>query len=135
MYKGKGNTGRLSIFKGRQAKLNFAVFLTLSLKGPQTIYRIHKNIKAQKGLGHVRYASVNKRVRSLEKSGYVRKKGSKKTAMGIEVAIYELTEKAQLAMLLDSIGLEELFTRLDEASASAILALIKKLKIPAKSRK
>ena len=83
----------------------------------------------------MRYASVNKRVRSLEKSGYVRKKGSKKTAMGIEVAIYELTEKAQLAMLLDSIGLEELFTKLDEASASAILALIKKLKISANSRK
>ena len=55
--------------------------------------------------------------------------------MGIEVAIYELTEKTQLAMLLDSIGLEELFTKLDEASASAILALIKKLKISAKSRK
>jgi len=131
----KRNCGRISVFKGREARLNFAVFHILALKGPQTIYGIHKGVKAQRTLRHVRYATINKRVRSLEKSGYVRKKGVKKTATGTKASIYELTKKAQLAILLDSINLEEFFTKLDEATASAILATIRKSQILADFQK
>jgi DNA-binding Lrp family transcriptional regulator len=80
--RGKRNCGRISVFKGREAKVNFAVFHILALKGPQTIYDIHRELKTRRGLRHVRYQSVNKRVRSLKESGYIRKIGVRKTKTG-----------------------------------------------------
>jgi DNA-binding Lrp family transcriptional regulator len=116
--------GRISIFKGREAKLNRAIFHILALKGPLTIYDIHKEVKTRRRLRHTRYASVNKRVRSLEKSGYIKRIGVKKTKAGFRASIYELTAKAYLGILFDSINLEDLFMRVDEATASVILAAI-----------
>jgi len=120
----KRNCGRISVFKGREAKLNFAVFHVLALKGPQTIYDIHKEVKAQKELRYIRYASVNKRVRLLKESGYINKIGEKKTKAGFEASIYELTARSYLAILLNSINLDKLVKRVDEATASMILAAI-----------
>jgi len=120
----KRNCGRISVFKGREAKLNYAVFHILALKGPQTIYDIHKELKAQKGLRYIRYATVNKRVRLLKESGYINKIGVKKTKAGFEASIYELTARSYLAILLNSINLDKLVKRVDEATASMILAAI-----------
>jgi hypothetical protein len=131
--KGKRTHGKLSIFKGREAKLNFAIFQVLALKGPQTIYDIHKELKAKKRLKHVRYASVNKRVRILEESDYINKIGVKKTKAGFQTSIYELTVKAYLAILLNSINLEELVQRVDESAALAILATVVSITQPSNS--
>jgi len=120
----KRNCGRISVFKGREARLNFAIFQVLALKGPQTIYDIHKELKAQKGLRYIRYATVNKRIRLLKESGYTNKIGEKKTKAGFEASIYELTARAYLAMLLNFINLNDLLIKADEANASAILAAI-----------
>jgi len=120
----KRNCGRISVFKGREARLNFAVFHILALKGPQTIYDIHKEVKAQRGLRQTRYASVNKRVRLLEESGYIKKIGVKKTKAGFEASIYELSARAYLAILLNSINLEDSLMRVDEATASTILGVL-----------
>ena len=48
----KRKSGRLQVFKGREAKLNRAIFQILALKGPLIIYDIHKEVKVQKGLKH-----------------------------------------------------------------------------------
>jgi DNA-binding Lrp family transcriptional regulator len=120
----KRNCGRISVFKGREAKLNFAVFHVLALKGPQTIYDIHKEVKAQRGLRQTRYASVNKRVRFLEESGYIKKIGIKKTKAGFEASIYELNVKGYLAILLNQINLDDFLKRVDDAAASTILGAI-----------
>ena len=124
MERSKRNCGRISVFKGREARLNFAVFHILALKGPQTIYDIHKEVKAQRGLRQTRYASVNKRVRLLEESGYIKKIGVKKTKAGFEASIYELSARAYLAILLNSINLEDSLMRVDEATASTILGVL-----------
>lgn len=124
MARREDKRGRISIFKGREAKLNRAIFHILALKSPLTIYAIHKEVKARKGLRHTRYASINKRVRSLRELGYIRRVGAQKTKAGFEASIYELSTKAYLAILLDSVNLEDLFKRTDEATASVILAVI-----------
>jgi hypothetical protein len=64
---------------------------------------------------------VNKRVRSLEELQYVKRIGAKKTKAGFEASTYELTARAYLAILLNSINLNELVTQVDEATASALL--------------
>ena len=125
MAKSKRKTAELSVFKGREAKLNHAIFQILTLKGPLTIYSIHKEVKNRRRLRHVRYASVNKRVRALQESRYIKKTGAKKTKAGFEASIYELTARAYLAILLNPINLDDLLTRVDEATASVIVAAIK----------
>jgi len=122
--KRKAKSGRISVFKGREAKLNRAIFHILALKGPLTIYDIHKEVKARRGLRRTRYASVNKRVRSLEESGYIKKIGVKRTRAGFKASIYELNARAYLAILLDSISLEVFLKRVNEATAQTILGAI-----------
>lgn len=124
MAKGKEKSGRISVFKGREARLNKAIFHILALKGPQTIYDIHKELKAQKGLRYIRYATVNKRVRLLKESGYINRIGVKKTKAGFQASVYELTARAYLAMLLNLINLDDLLMKVDEATASEIVATI-----------
>ena len=119
--KRKRKRAELSVFKGREAKLNHAIFQTLALKSPLTIYDIHKEVKAQRGLRRTRYATVNKRVRSLEELQYVIRIGAKKTKAGFEATIYELAARAYLAILLNAINMDELVTQVDEATASALL--------------
>jgi len=121
--KGKDKSrARLSVFKGREARLNKAIFHTLALKGPQTIYDIHKQVKAQRGLRQTRYANVNKRVRALEESGYTKKTGIRKTRAGFEASIYELRAKGYLSIILNFIDLDDLLKEVDETAASTILA-------------
>jgi DNA-binding PadR family transcriptional regulator len=118
----RGTNGRISVFKGRKAKLNHIIFQILALKGPKTIYDIHKIVKTQKKLKHVRYSSLNKRVRSLEKSGYIKKFGVKETKAGFEATMYDLTAKAYLATLLNTINLYKLIDQTDETTATRILS-------------
>ncbi|MEM2130631.1 MAG: hypothetical protein QXZ70_08555, partial [Candidatus Bathyarchaeia archaeon] len=120
----KPKTTKLSVFKGREAKLNHAIFQTLAHKSPQTIYDIHKQIRKTRGLRYTRYASVNKRIKNLEETGYIKKAGARKTKVGFDATIYELTAKAYLVILLNSTSLEEMLTRLDEANAFELLGNI-----------
>jgi len=122
--RGKRKSKRLQVFKGREAKLNYTIFQILALKGPLTIYDIHKEVKTRRRLKHLRYATVNKRVRSLEESGYIKKKGVKKTKAGFEASIYELSAKAYLALLLSQINLDRFIEEAeDDAVLSALAAL------------
>ena len=124
MAKGKEKTGRLSVFKGRETKLNKAIFHILARKSPQTIYDIHKEVKTQRGLRQTRYANVNKRVRALEKSGYVKKVGVKKTKTGFQASTYELTSRAHLVMILSQTNLDHFVEEAeDEDVLSALAAL------------
>jgi len=120
--KGKRNSGRLSVFKGREAKLNRAIFQALALKGPQTIYDIHKRLRTMRGLRCTHYGNVNKRVRALQQLGYVKEVNIKSTKAGFEATEYELTARAYLALMLASIKPEDLLNRIDEDAALEILA-------------
>jgi DNA-binding Lrp family transcriptional regulator len=120
--KGKRNCGRISVFKGREARLNRAIFQALALKGPQTIYDIHKRLRTMRGLRCTHYGNVNKRVRALQQLGYVKEVNIKSTKAGFEATEYELTARAYLALMLASIKPEDLLNRIDEDAALEILA-------------
>ena len=133
MPKPKPSTIKLQVFKGREAKLNKAIFHSLALKGPQTIYETHKQVRVQKGLKDIRYASMNKRIRTLERSSYIGRVGTKKTKAGFEASIYELNAKGFLALLFDQISLDDLILRMDEATAQTILGAVS-YAVPIRSR-
>jgi len=121
--KGKRESGRLSVFKGREAKLNKVIFHILAVKGPLITYDIHKEVKAQKGLKHTKYTNVLRRIRALEESGCLEKAGTRKirTQAGFQATLYQLTARAYLAILLNKINLDN-FTQ--TAGADTIIATL-----------
>jgi DNA-binding Lrp family transcriptional regulator len=114
----------LSVFKGREARLNRTIFQVLAVEGPLTIYDIHKHVKTIRGLKHTRYASVNKRVKILERLRYIERIGFKKTMAGFQAVIFELTTRAYLAVVLDRLDPEWLLENLHEVNAQTVLAAI-----------
>jgi Fe2+ or Zn2+ uptake regulation protein len=120
----KPKNTKLSVFKGREVRLNRAIFHILALEDPLTIYDIYKEVIDERGLNHVRYASVNKRVRALEDSGYIKKACVKRTKASFEANMHEPTTRAHLVILLNSTNLEDLINELDEDDALMVLAAI-----------
>jgi len=112
------------VFKGREAKLNRAIFRTLALTGSQTIYDLHKKVRRLRGLTSTHYGNVNKRVRALDKLGYVKALNTQDTKAGFEATVYELTSNAYLAIILDSSSMDNLLERMGEDVASEILIAI-----------
>jgi Trm5-related predicted tRNA methylase len=123
----KPKNTRLSVFKGREARLNRAIFQSLALKGAQTIYDIHKHMRTFRGLKYTYYGNVNKRVRALRQQGYVKEVNVKSTKAGFEATEYELTTRTYLALMFDSTNLEDLLNRMDEDIALEILAAMSTL--------
>jgi hypothetical protein len=120
----KPRNTKLSVFKGREARLNRAIFQSLALKGAQTIYDIHKTVRTFRGLRNTYYGNVNKRVRALKQLGYIKEVRLKRTKAGFGATEYELTARTYLALMLDSINLNDLLNRIDEDIALEILAAI-----------
>ncbi|MBS7657088.1 hypothetical protein KEJ33_04105 [Candidatus Bathyarchaeota archaeon] len=74
---------RLSVFKGREARLNRMVLLILGQEGQLSIRQVYKKARAFKGLGHVRYRVVNRRMKALEREGYIELAEVKKAQRGM----------------------------------------------------
>ncbi len=115
----KAEGSELSVFKGREARLNLALFESLSFLHPQTIKDLQKKISKKPKLQGVYYASLSKRISCLEETGYL-----KKAKIDSRAAAYELRPKAYLAMLLESFSPEDLLDRVTDKSASILLLAI-----------
>ena len=111
----------LSVFKGREARLNRSIIQALAAREPQTTRELRKRITQTKGMKHTRYSTVNKRVRKLEQSSYLRKTMVQERVGGI-ANFYELCPKAYLATFLNSTNLECLIDKATDGVALAILA-------------
>jgi DNA-binding PadR family transcriptional regulator len=98
---------RISVFKGRDARLNRAIFWILAQQSPLTIYDVWRKLRTQRDFAHIPYNTVNRRVRALEEHGYIEKTGERKTKTGFAAKLYQLTARAYLAMLLNRINLDE----------------------------
>ena len=106
-------SGKLSVFKGRETKLNRAIFHILTLKSPQAAWDIFKQFKKQKDMADLRYSVLIRRVKALQESDYLMKVGERKTMPGSETALYQLTPRAELAVALDQINLDKFITEAD----------------------
>ena len=124
MGKGNRNVGRISLFKGREARLNHTIFQTLAKNDPLTIYEVHKQIKSLRGFRHTKYTNVNRRVRTLEESGYLEKAGIRSTQAGGQATLYQLTTRAHVALLLSQISPDTFTKEADEDTLIAELAAL-----------
>lgn len=63
-------------------------------------------------------------MRALEESKFIREIGTKKTKAGFEAKVFELGERAYLAVLLSSINWDSLSTEIDEVKAQTLIAVM-----------
>lgn len=115
---------RITVFKGRDARLDKAVFWTLAQQGPLTIYDLWRKLRTQRDFAYIPYNTVNRRVRALEERGYIEKIGERKTKTGLKAALYQLTVRAYLAILLDKINLDDFIEKAPEARIVSALGVL-----------
>ena len=121
MVRTKTNGIELSVFKGREAKLNRAIITTLEDKQPQTTRQIAKSVTSTREFKGKSLSTVNKRVRDLEQQGLLSKTQAKERIGGV-TNYYHLTPRAYLARFLDSHSKEELFEKISHEAALILLA-------------
>ena len=119
-YKTKNKATALEVFKGREAKLNLAIFLVLGFKEPQTTREIYKKVNQVKGRKHFSYSTVNIRVRNLEEQLYIKKTEVKQRLGGI-TNYYELRPKAHLAKFLNSTTMNTMIEQVNDETALIVL--------------
>ena len=127
MPRSKRETVRLSVSKGREASLNRAIIQALVSKEPQTTNQLFTKIAQIEEFKDISYSTVNKRVRSLEQSGYIKKVLVKKRVGGLS-NYYELRPKVYLAQFLASNNIYKLFEQADDQLSLTFLAAFIKAK-------
>ena len=114
--KSKGT--ELDVFQDRAARANSAIFEVLAKESPQTIKQLLKKISKYEGLEETYYASLTKRLRNLQETGFIRE--TKPVQKGSPVS-YELCVKAVLAMFLKETSMQDILDRATEKQAAHIL--------------
>ena len=109
----KHETVKLSVFKGKEAKLNRAIFQVLAQKSPQTAWKIFNQLTKQKHLLDLKYWVLIRRIKKLQESDFLMKVGETKTMPGTETGQYQLTPRAELAMALDQLNLNKFLKEAD----------------------
>ena len=127
MPRSKRETVRLSVSKGREASLNRALIQALISKEPQTTNQLFTKIAIIEEFKDISYSTVNKRVRSLEQSDYIKKVLVKKRVGGLS-NYYELRPKVYLAQFLASNNIYKLFEQADDQLSLTFLAAFIKAK-------
>jgi len=118
---------RISVFKGREARLNKAIFSILATQSPQTIYEVWRKLRDQRDFSYVRYHIVNRRIRALAEQGYIEKFGERRTKTGFVTGLYQLALKAYLAIVLDKIDFDEFIKKAPESSVLSVLGALTSL--------
>jgi hypothetical protein len=119
--KPKPSTIKLQVFKGREAKLNKAVFSIFASRGPHTVSALLKEIKKQRDLKDTRDSVLRRRLEALEKQDYLIKVGAVKTRWGYDTLLYSLTPKAELAIILSRTDMNNF---IKEASYHQLISMI-----------
>ena len=132
-HNAKSKGSKISVFTGRGANKNHAIFKILAVKGPLPISDLQKLLNKQRGLEVTYYASLNKRIHSLEKGGYIAQAHpASPNRTGFKAALYEVRAKFYLASFLNGNSRDEILNKLTDTNATIILADLIDATMPSK---
>ena len=129
MARRKHETIKLSVFKGKEAKLNRAIFQVLAQKSPQTAWEIFSQLTKQQELSDLKYWVLIRRINNLKESDFLMKVDEIKTMPGTETGLYQLTPRAELAIALDQIDLDKFINKADYHRILTALEAFQNLKL------
>ena len=125
MPRAGADAARLSVFKGREARLNKAIFHILALKDPRTVSALLGDVRRQRGLANTRDGVLRRRVNALERLDYLMKVGTSKTRKGHYTPLYQLTPRAELAMTLSKTDMDRFVKEADYHRLISMLDVLK----------
>jgi len=76
---------KLSLFKGREARLNKIILLILCRECRLNVWQVYKRVRENRGFRHLRYHVINRRIRDLEQEGFIEVTIVKKTPQGQKI--------------------------------------------------
>jgi hypothetical protein len=123
-HKSRRLSAKISIFKGRGAKLTFAIFNCLETNGDLTISEIQRHLNKQKNLEGTYYGSISKRVHCLETAGYIVESSWRQSQSGFRAKVYKLHVKAHLAIFLNQTNPETVLDNITENNAAVVLSTL-----------
>ena len=115
---------RLSVFKGREAKLNRAILYILAWESGLSIRQVCKKVRTHKGLENTRYRVVNRRVKALQQEGYLELAEIEEMRRGFQAKHFEPTTKAYVALALEAVDFNALLQSSKEEKLTTLLAII-----------
>lgn len=118
----KKNCAKLSVFKGREANLNRAIFAILAKEGPKSIFELQKQLSKQKALQGTYYSSICKRIHSLEKAGYIKTIATNEPQSAAKATRYCICPKAHLATFISKRSSQDLLNIITQKDATIILS-------------
>ena len=96
-----GRGTKLKVFSGREAKLNFLIFLILSSEGKLLAsYDIYREVHATRGFRGKGKQNVDRRVKVLFLQGYLETEGTRETKPHFISPLYKLSDKGRVALEL-----------------------------------
>jgi hypothetical protein len=95
----------LDVFSGREARLNRVIFVVLDAKNPLTSYDMYLAVRRIKGFRHVKWRSIDRRIKALYVQGWIIKRGTRLAKAHFLSPLYALDVRAQVALALDRIDL------------------------------
>jgi len=124
----KHETVKLSVFKGKEDKLNRAIFQVLAQKTSQTAWEIFNQLTKQQELSDLKYWVLIRRIKNLSESDFLMKVDEIKTMPGTETGLYQLIPRAELAFALDQIDLDKFINEADYHRILTALEAFRNLK-------
>jgi len=115
---------KLSLFKGREARLNKIILLILCRECRLNVWQVYKRVRENRGFRHFRYHVINRRIRDLEQEGFIEVTMVKETPQGQKIKYYQPTTKTYLAFLLDTINLDQLIQSANNTDIITLLAAL-----------
>jgi hypothetical protein len=117
----KEDNAKLSLFTGREAKLNRVILLTLDLENPLTSYGIYLEVRRIKGFRHTKRQAIDRRVKALYAQGWLVQCGVRPAKAHFLSPLYTLTINAKAALALDKTDLNRFVRVAPEAYLQAII--------------
>jgi DNA-binding HxlR family transcriptional regulator len=121
----------LEVFTGKAARANLAIFEALAKESPKNIKQIRKQIGRRPGLQETYYASLTKRLRNLQETGYVTE--AKSPQENAKAQAYQLKMKAYLATFLNSYSMQEILDKATDTQIAQILLILLDIVLSEKS--
>jgi predicted transcriptional regulator len=120
----KPKNTRLSVFKGREARLNRVIFRILASRKLLTSYDMYLEIRRIKGFRHTKYPSVDRRMKALRHEHWTEEKGTRKTKPGFDSPLYQLSVRGQTALKLTEVDVNDLVRTAEEKLLLELMALL-----------
>ena len=113
---------KLAVFKGREAKLNRAIIFVLANESPLSIRQVCKRVRSFRDLRYTKYRVVNRRMKALQREGYLELVEVKRTRQGFQAKHYEPTIRSYIALTMKIVNLNTFIQSAEETEMTTLLA-------------